>query len=149
MGEGRLCLAYNTRTELISPALGHCCSWDLGLLCAQCGRTGPGLMDCLLPGGSKLGPGTYACINLGSTVSSNSMLYSMNTFAEKTVRRQGSAPLEGGEGRVNAGSHFPAYRLTDSGGNRTSTSKCLTRSQSKRTNSRASSRPNCQVYNTM
>ena len=71
-------------------------------------------MDCLLPGGSKLGPGTYACINLGSTVSSNSMLYSMNTFAEKTVRRQGSAPLEGGEGRVNAGrslSCLQTYRL--------------------------------------
>lgn len=84
----------------------------------------------LAAGRPKLGPGTYACINLGSTVSSNSMLYSMDTFAEKTVRmvgRQGSAPLEGGEGRVNAGSHFPAYRLTDSGGNRTSTSKCLTR----------------------
>jgi len=79
------------------------------------------------------------------------MLYSRNAFTENTVRmagRQGSAPLEGGEGRVSAGSHLPAYRLTDSGGNRTSTSKCLTRSQSKRTDSRASSRPNCQVYNT-
>lgn len=40
-------------------------------------------------------------------------------------------------------------RLTDSRGNKTSTSKRLTRSQSKRTTSRASSSPNCQVYNTI